>query len=376
MCGTFIRVVDVTHSLRILHAESSLNFGGQELRVIEEMEWFRRRGHLVWLAAAEHSSVAKLAVERGLPVIPIFFRGSVNPAVTARLLAATRRLNVDLMVTRNSRDTSYAWPVSAVLGLPLVRYQHVCKELKAGVFQKILWRWAPDCVVAVSASIKKRLLEKHFGDDGSVAVIGEYVDRTLFNPQISAGDVRARHGIPSNAFVITNIGVLRRDKDQILLVRAADEIWQKHPECWFMLVGGISKSRYCEELRAAIDRTSHPERFVLAGFQGDTARYMAASDLICMTSRIEAQSKVIPQALAMGKLIVAPAVGGIGELLRDRENGFLYDREQPGSLIEAIDAAFGCDRETVAANARSDAERLDIDRIMKRTETLYESLVE
>ena len=47
--------------MRILHTESSRNFGGQELRVIEEMEWFRKLGHQVWLAAAPAPPLADVA---------------------------------------------------------------------------------------------------------------------------------------------------------------------------------------------------------------------------------------------------------------------------------------------------------------------------
>jgi glycosyltransferase involved in cell wall biosynthesis len=364
----------VKSTLRILYAESSLNFGGQELRVVEEMEWFRNHGHKVWLAAAEESRIWKLALDRGLPVIPIRFRGSINPVAMAQVFAACRRLHVNLLVTRNSRETSCSWPISTVLGLPLVRYQHICKNLKTGLFQKVLWRYAPDRIVAVSESIKQRLVKQNLASERAISVIGEYVDRAVFHPAVSAGDVRARYGIPNDAFIITNIGMFRPGKGQILLVEAAGDILRKHPNCWFMLIGAPASDAPSDELPEAIRRSPHASRFVLPGFQSETAPYIAASDLICLTSKNEAQSKVIPQAFAMGKLVVAPNVGGIGELLHDQQNGILYAREKPGALAAAIDAAFNCNREKLTANARIGAEQLDVDQVMKRTEQLYQAL--
>ena len=65
----------------------------------------------------------------------------------------------------------------------------------------------------------------------------------------------------------------------------------------------------------AISRSKHPERIILAGFQNDLAPCLAATDIVCLTSQIEAQSKIIPQAFAMRKLVVASNVGGIPELV-------------------------------------------------------------
>ena len=72
--------------MRILHTESSRNFGGQELRVLEEMEWFQKRGHEVWLAAATGSGIEQAARGRGIHHVPILFRGSINVVVIARLI--------------------------------------------------------------------------------------------------------------------------------------------------------------------------------------------------------------------------------------------------------------------------------------------------
>lgn len=147
------------------------------------------------------------------------------------------------------------------------------------------------------------------------------------------------------------------------------------PNAGFCLSAAKLTPGYWASLLAGIQRTSRPERFVFAGYQSDTAPYIAASDVVCLASVIEAQSKIIPQAFAMNKLVVAPNVGGIPELVRNRENGLLYEREKPAALAEALAAAFTCDREMILACARAAAERLDIQAVMEQTEKLYTSLV-
>ena len=275
--------------MRILHTESSRNIGGQELRVIEEMEWFQQDGHEVWLAAADGSGIQRAAAARGLNAIPLRFRGSFNPATISRLFLAARKRRVDLLVSHSSRDTFAAWPVSRLLRVPLVRYQHICVTLKDSFMHRLAWRRAATRIVAVSESIKKRLLKQKLAGAETIEVIGEYVDASVFHPAVDPGGTRARLGIPADATLITQIGMIRPDKGQQLLVQAADEILQKHPGCWFMFVGSPTEPRHLEELKAAVSQMREPGRVVFAGFQSDLAPCIAASDIICLTSLLEAQ---------------------------------------------------------------------------------------
>jgi glycosyltransferase involved in cell wall biosynthesis len=140
-----------------------------------------------------------------------------------------------------------------------------------------------------------------------------------------------------------------------------------------MFVGGPLKPGYLEEVQAKVQKLPHASRFVFTGFQSDIPAYMAASDVICLTSEIEAHSKVILQSLAMGKIVVASKVGGSPELVRHGENGLLYERNA-GALAAAVDTALAGDRQQIIANALADAERLDINRVMAENEKLYAAL--
>jgi glycosyltransferase involved in cell wall biosynthesis len=360
--------------LRILFTESSPNFGGQELRIVQDMQWLQARGHKVWLAAAVGSGIEKTAARLGLNIVPIQFRGSINPRALLRLAAACRRLQVRLIVASNSRDVFTAWLASRMLNIPLVRFQHVCKPLKSDVFHKLSWRLFPQRIVAGSESIRQRLIEQGLAAPERIEVIGSYVDRAVFHPGVAPGSVRARHGIPEAAPLIMQIGMIRPDKGQAVLVRAVDEILEKQADCWFMFVGSACQPAADHDLRQVVQSIRHPERIVFAGFQRDVAPYIAASDIICLTSLIEAQSKVIPEAFAMRKLVVASNTGGIAELVRHGENGFLYQTGSPHALANAVAEAFHADREKIVSNAFQFAQRLDISRVLQREEDLYRQL--
>ena len=361
--------------MRILYTESSRNIGGQELRAVEEMEWFQKNGHDVLLAAAPDSGIHQAATERALKVAPITFRGSCNPLVITSLLAVCRRHRAQLIVTHSSRDTFAAWPVAGLLRLPLVRYQHICKPLKSSFWHRLAWRHAPRCIVAVSESIRRRLLDQKLAAASAIQVLGEFVDLQAFHPGVSPGDFRARHGIPAAAILLSQIGMIRPDKGQRILVQAAEHILKRHPHCWFLFAGSPTEPRFLDDLMQQIRASLTPSRIVLAGFQKNVAAVIAASNFICLTSLAEAQSKVIPQAFAMRKLVIASNTGGIPELVQHGDNGFLYERGNPVALAEAVDFAFRCDLPKLTGRAFEVARQMDIHTVMHRTEKLYASLL-
>jgi len=356
--------------MRILHTESSVNFGGQELRVIEEMEWFRKLGHQVWLAAAPDSGIDRTAQRRGIDCLPIPFRGSINVVVIARLIAFCVKNRVELIVSRSSRDMFNTAIVSLLTRIPMIRYRHIGTRLKDNFIYRLAWR-APRRIVATSEDIKHRLLQHQLTTPEKIEILGEYVDFAAFHPDISPTGVRAAYGIPENVPLIGQFGMIRPDKGQKYLALAVDEILEKHPDCWFMFVGSATEERFMDELTTAIRTSRHPERIVLTGFQNDLAPYLAAADIVCLTSVTEGQSKIVPQAFAMRKLVVASNTGGIPELVRHGINGFLYKKGDPKALAQTIHKALSSDPSEMKAAAYETAQSLELDPLMERTEQLY-----
>ena len=84
------------HPLAIAHTESSLGWGGQEIRTLTEAAGFIGRGHHVTLYAAPGSRIAAEAARFGVPVatLPI---GRKRPAGVRSLVAAFRRHPVDVV---------------------------------------------------------------------------------------------------------------------------------------------------------------------------------------------------------------------------------------------------------------------------------------
>ena len=61
-----------------------------------------------------------------------------------------------------------------------------------------------------------------------------------------------------------------------------------------------------------------------------------AADLLIFTSHAEAFPRTVAEYMALGKPILAADVSGVNEMIKDNENGYLFNSLDPDSLVEAF----------------------------------------
>ena len=62
--------------MNIAHFETSMDWGGQELRIVEQAEWLNQHGYPTWIIARPGSAILAKAQEKNLPTFAIRVRGS------------------------------------------------------------------------------------------------------------------------------------------------------------------------------------------------------------------------------------------------------------------------------------------------------------
>jgi glycosyltransferase involved in cell wall biosynthesis len=92
----------------------------------------------------------------------------------------------------------------------------------------------------------------------------------------------------------------------------------------------------------------HPEhrtRIAILPYTDDPAvlrEHYGSVDIVCLPSVHEGMSNVMLEALAVGKVCVCSAVGGAVEVIRDGENGFLFEPRSAERLAEGLSHAAAC----------------------------------
>jgi glycosyltransferase involved in cell wall biosynthesis len=87
------------------------------------------------------------------------------------------------------------------------------------------------------------------------------------------------------------------------------------------------------------------ENFNFLGFVESSSEYLEKLNILILTSNMEGIPLVAMEALQLGVYVIAPNIGGLPDLLKDRKNGLLYDGSRTG-LLNALTEA----REIVLSN--------------------------
>ncbi len=138
-------------------------------------------------------------------------------------------------------------------------------------------------------------------------------------------EIRKKHGIPEDAFVVVYAGKLSPVKCPLHLLEAVHLCARQGHKVWGLLVGeGIQRP-----LLEAYIADNQMDNIVLTGFvnQSAIARYYAASDIVTLMSSFEPKGQVVPEAGCLGcPAILSDQVGCIGpnDCARPGENALVY----------------------------------------------------
>ena len=189
-----------------------------------------------------------------------------------------------------------------------------------------------DRLIAVSKPLAQNLVS--LGADASrIAVIPTGFDGSLFAPapQESA---RSRLGLPPGKRILLAVANLVPQKGHGCLLESFKALASAREDLALVLLGGGPLER---ELRARVKELGLGDSVLFAGPRphGEIATWINACDALVLSSISEGSPTVIPEAMACGKPVVATKVGGIPDLVREGEQGYLVP---PGDAVALADA--------------------------------------
>ncbi len=322
--------------MNILYVESSRSWGGQEYRTCLEINWLNAHGHQAWLICNPDSQVHSKASELGTRMVTMPLRSRVDPFCTLRLWKFCRQNKIDLLKTYSSKDHWICLPLF-VCGIPLSRARCITDPI-GSASRAFVFKHGCSQIVADASVIKRQLVKQHGIDPAKIEVIGSAVDLVKFKPPRNRTKFRREIGVGDDTPLIGNVGMIRPDKGQLQLVKAAPLVFEKHPGARFVIVGqgtGILKRGI--NVRNAIDQARLADKIIMAGYRWDTPNVYAACDMIVIASlHTEASPIVLREAFASGRPVIATKVGDIPEIVRHRENGLLIEPGDTQALAAAI----------------------------------------
>lgn len=321
--------------------------------------------------------VEKLGVETG--IIKMGGLKSVNllsaSSAICRLRKIIKQKNIDLIHTDSPRQTFYAGIAARLTRKPLI-WQVRVSDPEIRLYYKFLFALASK-IIAVSKAVGKRFEGLALKSD-KLIVVYNAVDLTEFGPQLVDKKLKEEFKIEENQSLVGTVGQLLPRKGQDVFLKAAAQVLKLVPEIKFIIVGDGNHA-YRKKLEELSKDLAIDEKVIFTGSRDDIPQIMSILDIVVLPSTYqEGFSRVILEAMASCKPVVATEVGGNPEAVKDGTTGILVPSEDTTRLVGAIlDLARDENkRRQMGAAGRKRAEKLfNIEKNVAQIEKLYEELL-
>lgn len=361
--------------------------GGLEKSIQSFTQEFRRRGHKVLIVVPEFK---KAKEEFGVVHVPSIqnFNGtdfSVSlpiPGLVEKLME-TFKPNI-IHAHHPFLMGDMAKRIAGQYGLPLVFTYHTMFEQYADFFpflgteagKNFIMELAAgfsnfaDHVIAPSESV--RLILERRGIKTPISVVPTGVDTKLFKKG-NGKAVRRKFKIPPKAFVLGYAGRLSPEKNLSFLAQSASFFLRENKNAYFLIVGdGHSKA----EMKKIFSFCKVQKQIRFAGklLGEELVSAYKAMDVFGFASQSETQGIVVTEAMAAGLPVVAIDAPGVREVVRDRVNGRLLEREDvkifSDTLREIMEQPAG-KHQKMKREALKTAEKFSMTRLAEKALRIY-----
>ncbi len=314
--------------LRIVHSEAATSMGGQENRIFKEMVTMREQGHHLEAICQPDAQLTKRLREAGFTVHTMPMDGFFNLVKGAwKIRCILKKSRVDVLNTHSRRDTLVAGLGARLARTPLiVRTRHLSNR----VGSLLSYTWIPHRVTAVSNHVRQHLIDR--------GVPAEHV-KTIYSPiavpeRVEQSTLRQELGLAESDVVVGCVAVMRASKGHRLLIDAMQILMADRPNLHLVLIG--SGSPVFEQIQQRVREIGLGDRIHLLGTRKDVPNLLSGCDLFALPTQQEASGTVFVEAAACGLPVVATDVGGVSEMMRAGQTGFLVPAQDADALRQSL----------------------------------------
>jgi glycosyltransferase involved in cell wall biosynthesis len=380
--------------LRIAIVIARLNVGGPATHVIELAAGLPRdrfaarlisgregRGEagMHYLAEAKGirpESVPSLSPRLGLGDIIAF----VN------LLKIFREWKPDVVHTHTAKAGAVGRAAARCAGVPVIVHTFHGHVLR-GYFPRPLERIfrgieraltrISDRIITLSPALKADLVEMGIADPGKIEVVPLGMDLgPLLACDARRGELRAELGFPGGDPLVGIVGRLVPIKNHRLFLEAARSMVNSGSSARFIIVGDGELRDFLRNLASGMGIA---DRIRFLGWRKDMVPVYAGLDLLTLTSDNEGTPVALIEGMAAGVPVVATAVGGVPDVVRDGTTGRLVPPGDPDAISRAWSATLAEKEMTdrMRINARREVEeRFGRERMISAMAMLYGELID
>ncbi len=343
--------------------------GGVQSDLLTLSEDLTRMGHEVHVATTEGVLLDELKSKGARHVdIDFQYRGLAGLWGAALALRKTvRERGIELIAPQSVRSTIVAYFAMRILpfgfrspatgrALPIVTTIHNIHNPRHFSYVGHILQRCSDYVIFESRYERERLLASGL-DPHKSCVIHSGIDTDRFVAQAPDAQLLAQHGIdPKRHVVFGIVARLSEEKGHTILVDAFGLLYRQHPQTRLLVVGD---GPLLDSVKAKVAQSGLDEAIIFTGLQRNVPAFLAMMQVFVLASTRESFPLAAREAMAAGKPVIAPRIGGCPEVVEHQTTGLLFPSRDVGALAAAMTALLDAEvRERFSLSARERVERL------------------
>lgn len=308
----------------------TMGLGGTENVVLQLCEILKPEVNKIIICSCGGVNVEKMK-EMGIKHYQIPDIETKHPktiiTVSASLCSIVKKENITIIHTHHRMAAFYV----SILGL-YKKCVFIATAHNTFYDKKFLTKLAyKNCnIIACGEMVKKNLVDYYGLSDNQVTVIHNAV-KPYNGEQIEDPLVKKYHD--EGCFVVGNIGRLSEQKGMEYYIKAIPEVIKECPQVRFVIAGSGEDESKLKELSKSIGADRY---LTFLGYRNDVQSLMSQLDLIVLSSLWEGLPLTPIEAFSVGKTIVATAVDGTPEIVKDGVNGLLIEPKSSSQIAEKV----------------------------------------
>ncbi|MBR2062620.1 MAG: glycosyltransferase [Anaerotignum sp.] len=359
---------------KVLHILTDKNIGGAGRWLLYYLKYHNRNAFQVKVVLPHDSLLADAVKALDVPVIAMeeMEDRSFDKKAMKALVKLFKEEKPDIVHTHASMTARMAARAAMV---PSIFNTKHCMESAPGILPKKIVRREvnaafSDKIIAVSRAVRRSMV--HAGTSPEqIAVVYNGIEPIAIPAAEEKAALLQSYGGKAGEMAVGMVARLEEVKDHETFLLAAQNVLEHRRDVRFYIVGDGS-------LRDELERRAYElgisSNVTFTGFIKDVEKIEAALDIAVITSKAEALCLSIIESMIAGIPAVGTDSGGVAEVIKHGENGFLVPIGDADQLAERIEELLADDakRKAFGEHAKKHAESMFMaDKMTKRIEKLY-----
>jgi glycosyltransferase involved in cell wall biosynthesis len=316
--------------IRVAVLQSSINFGGAERLVIEELACLKNDARLALElhVVFERGDMFESAAALGIPVY-VWDTPHKSFRILTNYIAIARHLRRNRCQLMHSHLMNVFIPIVRLLaGVRVVSTVH--SDYRFSFLKRHSLRFS-DQVLCCGERVRQTF--KAVLPGRKIFTLPNAVAEPPVKSATTTNGLRAQYKLPSDSVLLVSLGRLVPAKGYDILIEAFRRVAIDMPKV-ALLIGGDGNEM--DRLRELVHSSGVGDRIRLPGMISNIHEFLAASDIYVNSSRVEGLPMSLLEAMTHGLPIIATRVGGNHEVVHDGVTGILVPPDDPVQLADAL----------------------------------------